>query len=83
LDALSLHEEGVNPITKEFLDMAESILAKRAANNVKEVVSKGNSPYLNESSTEEKLKKFQGAKAISSDAFKSENKYLLIFIIFW
>jgi len=73
LDALSLHEEGVNPITKEFLDMAESILAKRAANNVKEVVSKGNSPYLNESSTEEKLKKFQGAKAISSDAFKSEN----------
>jgi len=71
LDALTLNEDS-SDILKNKFDMTESSFGTTSnQNTVKEVVSKGNSPYMPESS-EDKLKKFQGAKAISSDSFKTE-----------
>jgi ADP-ribosylation factor GTPase-activating protein 2/3 len=75
LDALSLNEDGVSNLAKNRFDMADSPFTVNTSNNVKEVVSKGNSPYLNDESAEEKFKKFSGAKAISSDSFKTESKF--------
>jgi len=77
LDALTLNEDGGSTFSKNTFEMADSPFTVNTSNTVKEVVSKGSSPYLNEGSADEKLKKFQGAKAISSDAFKTENKQLI------
>lgn len=72
LDALTLNEDS-NDMPKNKFEMSESSFGMTNQNTVKEVVSKGNSPYLPENN-EDKLKKFQNAKAISSDSFKTETK---------
>jgi len=76
LDALTLNEDGgSNPVVnKNTFDMTDNSLTINTKTNVKEVVSKGNSPYIAEGAAEEKFKKFSNAKAISSDSFNNENK---------
>ena len=82
LDALTLNEDGGSNVTvnKNTFDMTDNSLNINTKTNVKEVVSKGNSPYLTEGSAEEKFKKYSNAKAISSDAFNNENKYIDLFV---
>ena len=77
MDALTLNEDGGTTQMKSKFDMADNPFQINTQNGVKEVQSKGSSPYVNEQATEEKLKKFQNAKAISSDSFKNNNKYAL------
>lgn len=75
LDALTLNEDGSEANKKKF-DMMQSDSAfglTGPSNNVKEVVTKSNSATLKESD-EDKFKKYQNAKAISSDAFRNDNK---------
>ena len=78
LNALSLNDDGV-AIPKDNFNMTESAFGMKSQSPIKEVFSKGNSPYIGEQSNDEKLKKFQSAKAISSDSFKTESKYIVVF----
>jgi len=73
LSALTLNDDGVS-IPKDNFDMTESAFGMKSQSPVKEVYSKGNSPYISEQSNDEKLKKFHTAKAISSDSFKTETR---------
>jgi len=78
IDSLSLHED--TTYKKDYGmsgGMTDSAfgMSGTGQSNVKEVVTKSNSPYVGgEQSNEEKFKKFQNAKAISSDAFRNDNK---------
>lgn len=73
---LSLNEDGSQsqPGTKEKSDMMESAFGGSSQNNVKEVYTKSSSPYTSDQSTEDKLKKYSNAKAISSDSFNTDSK---------
>jgi len=72
LDSLSLNEDGSN-VSKQKFEMAESSFGASGQNNVKEVFATSNSATLKEQD-EDKFKKFQNAKAISSDSFRTDVK---------
>jgi len=73
LDSLTLNEDGGTTQIKNKFDMAGDSFQINTKSSVKEIQSKGNSPYLSEQNAEDKFKKFQNAKAISSDSFKNQN----------
>ncbi len=79
MDTLTLNEDS-GPTQPKF-DMGFNSFQNNKNGDVKEVSSKGSSPYLNEQSVDDKLKQFQGAKAISSDSFKNNNRYNFFFLL--
>jgi len=78
LDSLTLEEDSKSKPTTSF-GMTDSSFGLTNDTGVKEVSSKTNyTSYSNETNTnnannDEKLKKFSGAKAISSESFKEKN----------
>jgi ADP-ribosylation factor GTPase-activating protein 2/3 len=73
LDALTLNEDGGSLSKKKFEMTESSFGASGQQNNVKEIFAKSNSATLKEQD-EDKFTKFQNAKAISSDSFRSDIK---------
>lgn len=70
---LSLDETG-SQAPKDKSEMADSIFGGSNQDAVKEVQTKTSSTSYNDNSNEDKLKKLQNNKAISSDSFKNENE---------
>jgi len=76
LDSLTLEEDSKSKPTTSFGMTDSSFGLTNNDNGVKEVSSKTSyTSYSNDSKDDEKLKKFSGAKAISSDSFKEKSDY--------
>jgi ADP-ribosylation factor GTPase-activating protein 2/3 len=76
LDSLTLEEDSKSKPTTSFGMTDSSFGLTNNDNGVKEVSSKTSyTTYSNEPNNDEKLKKFTGAKAISSESFKDKSDY--------
>jgi len=74
LDSLSLNEDASSQKANSKFDMAESAFGMAGKSNVKEIYAKTNEPFSAGATNNDKLKQFQNAKAISSDAFRTDYK---------
>jgi len=72
LDSLTLNEDTSAVTKNNKFGMADMGFGVTTGNNVKEIYAKTNEPASAGLTNDEKLKKFQNAKAISSDAFRDD-----------